>query len=341
MNPYDFVKIDWENPPERHAPIRHEKFCGLSGGIYGKIIAETPIFIPQRRTENPKRFIRNENQKHIIPGSSIKGDIRSLVETVGNGCFLLFDGKYGRGANYENKIPNKFESCSEPNRLCIACRMFGTIQGSDVLKGKVFFNDAVATEVKEHDPIYTVVLMGPKPRHEAFYLDANKQYIAGRKFYFHHITGIKTLNRDTGYNQYIKPLDTGSTFDFSVKFANLEEKELKTLLYALVLEPDMRHKLGYAKPSGLGSVRIVLTKIRLIDYVNRYTQDNKGITEYQGTELKDYIDSQIQEFVKIKSKTLNDLRRIWRWDETDKTKYKYPRQSWFDDNPNAPISATT
>lgn len=340
MNPYDFVRIDWDKTPERHIPNYHEKFSGLSGEFYGKIIAETPIFIPQWRTENPKRFIKNENQEYIIPGSSLKGVIRSLVETVGNGCFLLFDEKYGRGANYRNRIPNEFKKCSEPNRLCIACRMFGTIQGSDVLKGKVFFNDAVATKVYEHDPIYTVTLMGPKPRHQPFYLDTSRQYIAGRKFYFHHITGIKTLSRGTDYNQYIKPLDAGSTFDFSVKFTNLEEKELKTLLYALVLEPDMRHKLGYAKPGGLGSVRIVLTKISLIDYVNRYTQDNKGITEYQGTGLTDYVDSQIEEFVNNKSITLDDLRRIWRWDETDTTKYEYPSQQWFEDNPTAPISDT-
>lgn len=338
MNPYDFVRVDWNNPPDRHAPIYHEKFSGLSGEICGKIIAETPLFIPKKNTENPKLFIQNENREYIIPGSSLKGVIRNLVETVGNGCLLLFDGNYGRGINYNNKLPDEFSRCSQSDKLCIACRTFGTIQGSDVFKGKVFFNDAVATEVHEHEAIYTIVLMGPKPRHKAFYLDGN--HIAGRKFYFHHITGIKTLSRDTGYNQYIRPLDTSTTFSFSVKFTNLEYLELKTLLYALVLEPDMRHKIGYAKPSGLGSVRIDLTAVRLIDYNSRYDSKNRGIVEYRDTELEDYLNGQIDEFMNRNSITLRDLRRIWRWDKKDKTKYKYPSQQWFSRNPNVPISDT-
>jgi len=282
MNPYDFVRIDWKNPPERHSPIYHEKFNGLSGEISGKIIAETPIFIPQKDTDNPKLFIQNKNQEYIIPGSSLKGLFRNLAETLGNGCFLLLD---------SHKIPDKFKKCSNPKKLCIACRMFGTIQGSDVFKGKVFFNDAIATLINQHESVYTVDLMTPNPRHETFYIgdDGN---IAGRKFYFHHanLKQSALLKRhDTRYNQHIKPLGAGTEFEFSVEFVNLEEIELKTLLYVLVLEPEMRHKVGYAKPNGLGSVKINLTKIKLIDYVSRYTQKNNGITEYQGVELQNGV----------------------------------------------------
>ena len=31
MNPYDFVPIDWNNPPERHRPLPHDRFSGISG----------------------------------------------------------------------------------------------------------------------------------------------------------------------------------------------------------------------------------------------------------------------------------------------------------------------
>ena len=341
MNPYDFVPIDWNNPPERHAPILHDKFDGLSGRIEGTIKAETPIFIPDRNVQSlPKRFIRNKLGQHIIPGSSLKGLFRNLVETVSNGCFLLFDGIYENNqVDYRNQLPTDFKKCVSKDYLCIACRMFGTIQGSNLLLGKVSFDDATEIQIKEHQPIFTIALMGPKPRHGAFYLDATGQYIAGRKFYFHHPNGLKTERQKTDYNQYIKPLDAGSEFAFSAQFTNLEYVELQTLLYAIVLEPDMRHKLGYGKPCGLGSAHFEITKLTLIDYTNRYT--GQGTTEYQGQTLANYLSNQISGFTSnTSSPTLNALRRIWRWNPDDTTNYRYPNQAWFAANPRKLFSET-
>ena len=72
------------------------------------------------------------------------------------------------------------------------------IQDSDqesnfLLLGKVSFNDAVEIKICEHPAIYTIALMEPKPRHQAFYLDPIQvQHIAGRKFYFHQPGEIQT-----------------------------------------------------------------------------------------------------------------------------------------------------
>lgn len=342
MNPYDFVPLDWNNPPKRHHPSLHDKFKGLSGKIEGTITAETPIFI----FHSPKRvqFITNGQGQHIIPGSSLKGLFRSLVETVGNGCFLLFDGQYAdRDINdvidYTSELPRDFKKC-RTNDLCVACRMFGRIpdrdHNSNLYLGNVLFNDAIEAKICEHQAIYTIALMGPKPRHDAFYLDPT-QWIAGRKFYFHQPSGPRPQGQG---NQHIKPVDKGSQFTFSVQFTNLEDIELQTLLYAISLEPDMRHKLGYGKPAGLGSVRFDITKLTLIDYANRYIV-NQRTSDYTGKQLSTYLSGQIQMFTNdTTSPTLNALRRIWRWDPTDTTTYRYPNQNWFNDNPNTPISGT-
>ena len=351
MNPYDFVPIDWNNPPKRHHPSLHDKFKGLSGKIEGTITAETPIFI----FNSPKRvqFITNRQGQHIIPGSSLKGLFRSLVETIGNGCFLLFDGKYKREddrgrqrrLDYRQKLPNEFKKCRTRD-LCIACRMFGRIpsQGdnSNLHLGNVSFNDAVEVKICEHNAVYTIVLIEPKPRHRAFYLDSSEERIAGRKFYFHQPSGIQTQGQGSEYNQHIKPIDKGSQFAFSVQFTNLETLELQMLLYALVLEQDMRHKLGYGKPAGLGSVRFDITKLTLIDYTTRYIT-KQGVTTYQGPDLACYLSGSTQTLLStgnISLSTLNELRRIWRWDPTDTTTYRYPDQDWFNDNPDEPISGT-
>lgn len=334
MNPYDFVPIEWNNPPKRHPPSPHDRFSGVSGKIEGTITAETPVFIfhSPKRNMGAEPFITNRQGQHIIPGSSLKGLFRNLVETIGNGCFLLFD------RNYESRLPRPFQKCSSTD-LCIACRMFGTIQSSNLLQlGKVSFNDALEVKICKHREVYTVALMGPKPHHEAFYLDPIGRYIAGRKFYFHQPCEIHTESRRSQYNQYIQPIDKESRFLFSVQFTNLEDAELQTLLYTLVLEPEMRHKIGYGKPAGLGSVRFDITKLTLIDYANRYTT-NQGTTVYANCGLATYLSTQIRPFTgNTTSSTLNALRRIWRWNPTDTTRYRYPAKEWFDENPNTPIS---
>ncbi len=344
MNPYDFVPIDWAKSPIRNSASPHDRFSGVSGKIEGTITAETPIFIfnSPKRNSGAEPFITNYQGKHIIPGSSLKGLFRSLVETIGKGCFLLFSGTYkddGEEINYTDELPKDFKKC-ETTDLCIACRMFGAMHSTNMLLlGHVSFNDAVEVSICEHEAVYTIALMSPKPRHEAFYLDPVK-WIAGRKFYFHQPDGIKTTHTKTDYNEHITPVNTRSQFAFSLQFTNLEAIELQTLLYALVLEPDMRHKIGYGKPAGFGSVHFDITKITLIDYASRYVA-NQGTTEYVGAALTTYLSGQTQMFTDdTTSPTLNALRRIWQWNPTDTTTYRYPDQDWFDKNPNAPIRET-
>ena len=173
--------------------------------------------------------------------------------------------------------------------------------------------------------------MEPKPRHRAFYLDPTQQGIAGRKFYFHQPSGIQKSTK-SGYNQHIKPIDKDSQFTFSLQFTNLEDIEFQTLLYAIVLEQNMRHKLGYGKPAGLGSVRFDITKLEQIDFASRYTT-NQGVTEYTDNScptLATYIAGKTRKFTNDHtSQTLNALRRIWKWNRKDTTTCSYPGRGWF------------
>ena len=105
MNPYDFARIDWNRPPERRKPIWHHQLVGqdarqlYSGHIDVDVFAETPIFVSDPRNvpadpKKPAQFMQNKGGEYIIPGSSIKGMLRTVVETLGNGCLTLFDGNY-------------------------------------------------------------------------------------------------------------------------------------------------------------------------------------------------------------------------------------------------------
>src|SRR5207244_1627028 len=105
-----------------------------SGQIEVDILAETPIFIADPRAvssdpKKPAQFIQNKRGEYIIPGSSLKGLLRCVVETLGNGCLTLFDGQYERGkVNYRREVPDDFQKCGDNTRLCIACRTFGMLK---------------------------------------------------------------------------------------------------------------------------------------------------------------------------------------------------------------------
>lgn len=338
MNPYDFVRIDWKKGVDRRPAAFHNRFEGLSGRIEGTITTLTPFFIPRKDKRSPKRFLTNAQRQAVIPGSSLKGLIRSLVETVGYGCWWLFDSKNG-------KLPHDFVQCRDASQLCVACRMFGLIQGNTLLLGHVGFDDAVCDTPVSYDAVYTPILDAPKPRHKVWYLRKDGK-VAGRKFYFHStiihtLSEIKRSRSGAHLNQYIAPIGANSQFTFSAHFDNLAQNELDLLLYALVLEPEVRHKMGYAKPAGLGSVEIALTRLELVDYSRRYTSPDGGRAVYTGDALKAYVDGQVACYVNDKnSVTLQDLRRIWKWPGRDDL--RYPDRYWFDqpDNKNKPISQT-
>jgi len=351
MNPYDFVRIDWNHPPVRRAYTPQNRFDGLSGEVTGVITTETPLFIPQARARGgggAKQFVTNAHGEKIIPGSSLKGLIRSLVETIGPGCWRLFDGRYRDNTDYTRKLPSAFASCNDLKSLCPACRMFGLIQGNALLAGNVGFEDALCNHSVPHQAIYTPILDAPKPRHEAWYLTTDKSRLAGRKFYFHAKSintspKVRVSKSGVQLNQYIQPVGVGTSFTFSAHFTNLAADDLSLLLYALTLETtietNMRHKIGYAKPAGLGSVRIELTELMLVDYKQRYTAGAGGKTVHVDIALKNFVAQQVQHFTSNQqSNTLNDLRRIWQW--PPQHEIAYPDQQWFEKNPQTPISKT-
>jgi CRISPR/Cas system CSM-associated protein Csm3 (group 7 of RAMP superfamily) len=374
MNPYDFVRIDWKNFPKRKEPLWHHRLTTVnnaplySGRIEVEIKAETPIFLPDTRANADERlksdptkaipFMQQKNGDqvtYVLPGSSLKGVLRELVETLGNGCLTLFDKTYEYKhikerikINYEDLVPPKFRQCNKHKELCIACRIFGMMgRGSkaEVFLGKINISDALSVHVVTHGPEYTLALMNPKPHHTSFYLDPTMEHIAGRKYYFHHVQPTFSHGPQT-YSQRIHPLGAETRFKFHVDFTNLETEEFAALLLALRLEPAMRHKIGYGKPMGLGSVHFEPTKLMLVDYAKRYTVEgvlnggSKSVRE--GKDLHTFIDAHIAKYAPnfLMQGAMADLRRIWRWPALADVKYEYPGQSWFEHHSTTRIAQT-
>lgn len=364
MNPYDFVPLDMQHLPEKRTPIWHNTYRSDSVKLYSgylslSIQAETPLFIPQdgASMQNPDKaaeHIYNGNGDYILPGSSIKGMLRTVVETLCRGCLTVIN-------RNDPDVPNAFFPCENNTLLCTSCRLFGMIskqKNGRMFLGKVNIGDAIACvhNPNYHGSIYTDILAAPKTHHTAFYFNDDGM-IVGRKFYFHNdrlITRAALIPRSDGKgyrNQHIQPLAVGTAFSTRIDFTNLTAEEFAALLFAIQLQKEMRHKIGYGKPLGLGSVQLGISYLQLLNYSNRYKQFHaeRGITSYEGQDLFNHLDAHM---VSIDPQindawntyqalpSLNELRRIWRWPPNHKIEYAYPGKQWFDTNPLATIRDT-
>jgi CRISPR-associated protein (TIGR03986 family) len=165
------------------------------------------------------------------------------------------------------------------------------------LKGRVRFSPGLALgEVPEMPLTPLKELSSPKPPSPSLYFrkpQGDNAYIAkselkpaahwpqGRKIYLHHPNAI-TRDTKPWMNQgtfvpdrhvKVRPWAKGAKWRFEIRFDNLNDVELGLLLYALCPSDEFGHKIGMGKPLGLGSVRITIEHVRLVDRETRYSAD--------------------------------------------------------------------
>jgi CRISPR-associated protein (TIGR03986 family) len=189
--------------------------------------------------------------------------------------------------------------------LDLAEALFGKVVSEGALKGRVFFEDAVATKGGPdwfEDECVPRILSSPKPttfqhyltqdgtrgkQELTTYIEGDYTAIRGHKLYWHRwgeggLSEVKepqnqeALLRDLKgpapkdkQHTVIRPVRTGVTFSGRIRFENLTALELGALLSALQLPEGCCHKLGMGKPLGLGSVRIE-SRLVLVDRSTRY-----------------------------------------------------------------------
>ncbi len=349
-NPYRFVPMP-NGSPGRQPPRYHHRLDGTSGVLVCRLEARTALLLASQTGGNDVRtFWTNRARVPTIPGTSIKGMLRSVAEIVGHGCDITSN-----------------HGCSDPNRLCPTCRLFGFVgrgQESALYRGHVHIGDApldnssCASHAQwERSGVY---MSSPRPNHRAFYpSNASK----GRKLYHHQ---PRQKNRAApirpdipGPNCQLQPAPAGAAFDFVVRFEDLDADQLGLLLYTLVLEPEsqevtvtgwqstppgdveivltgpMCHKLGHGKPYGLGSCQITIQEARLVEGGDRYR--GGGRSKLTGQDLETWIREQTATHEGSTTTTMEALRRMMVFDENDPREVCYPSRAWFNDNGQRPL----
>jgi len=182
------------------------------------------------------------------------------------------------------------------------CVRPGKASSGTTLKGRVFFEDAVAVgggPSWTEELLVPRILSAPKPtsfqhyltqdgtrdaRQLTTYLAGDTTAIRGHKLYWHRWDDSRGLNevrvpenqtqrladltqgREDRHSQYtvIQPVKIGVQFNSRIRFENLTDIELGALLAAVDLPGQCAHKVGMGKPLGLGSIRVRAT-LHVID----------------------------------------------------------------------------
>lgn len=266
----------------------------------------------QRSTNAPDIFKCAKTKK--IKGVDIPDNLGMPVfyTLKDSRVFSISHAKYGRipySAKISDHIPDEVKETAKSD---FAEAIFGTTKTAT----KVYFEDALINEENaEMGEMQPKILSSPKPTSYQLYLEQGKNVGKGNKDWSHteaEIRGYKLYwHRKTSHNpkdayswtendgvhsdshpDKIKAVKPDSTFSGRIRFDNLTEEELGCLLTALQLPENCCHKLGMAKPLGLGSVKIKPT-LKIVNRKKRYEtlfsnngwneaiEENNNISAYQ------------------------------------------------------------
>lgn len=366
MNSYEFVRFAGE--PERAPAPGRLRLQGLSGTLACTITVRTPLFTCQPSAvrwaeladggRHAEASFPLHDGRPVVPASSLKGMFRSVAEAASRSCVSIFEGRYERGAqhrDFQSLLPPSFRRCQRPEALCPACRLFGTgqqvaaysspyvasipaaIPAPPLWSGCVAVSDAVAVPdgYVLAEPWTLAPESPPKPHHDAFYLVNGR--LAGRKFYVHQPQGPKPYGEKTAENRTIQPLVPGSRLQFAVDYELLTDEDRRLLLYGLVLEPGLGHKLGLGKPLGLGSVTVSIDRLTAHDAAAWYRAHEGAGSEQilEGDDLARFLDEELRPFRNSQTFYLADLRRALRIEHREEV--GYPSAAWFRANPTVPL----
>ncbi len=319
--PYHLIPFP-EEAPLLNSPAGQHKY--LSDRLHGTLLltltvgttlhVSTGITVMgsdlDRRPPLIKAMVQSRDQHLMIQGSSLKGCVRAIYETITNSTLAVVTPKY------RSRVPKNRLPCQDKNQLCPASQVFGALDWQGLVK----FEDAKC-ENTEFGIGFMPSLYRPRPdEHDAYFQDGK---VAGRKFYYHAIQAI-----DRGQNQGIPVQQAGTNYIFRTKinFKNLAMAQLGALL--VILGQDSNYpialKVGAGKPIGMGTMTVTVEALNRIsgqelrDRYRAYTVAND--TTLTGQPLQTFMDQAIQTAHRelIQAPQLQQLAEVLRF-PTDRT----------------------
>jgi CRISPR/Cas system CSM-associated protein Csm3 (group 7 of RAMP superfamily) len=260
--PFVLVEIPKEEP-DRRPVATHEKFAGLTGRLelsftvvseYLFVGSGAYEFDPNHGNRRPDvwyTFYRRNGQI-CVPGTSLKGAIRAIVEAISNSCVSQIRRPKEQVRSNAHQ-PCRFRDENSP--LCPACRLFGTTG----YRGRVHFSDFLPESAVNLEIVKIGELWEPGR------YDSTK-----RRFYKRKIFQPVRYSRPQSGFRFVEAVCKQTKFQGTLMFENLSEAELGLLFHALgwAVEGErftvaFAPKIGGAKPRCFGSVQFNPIGLRL------------------------------------------------------------------------------
>lgn len=266
------------------------------------------------------------NGEPAIPGSSVKGMVRSIAEAVSHACAPKLPDPWVRGLLRAFPARNQSQ-CDSTRALCPVCSLFGFAGRRESYRGKVLFGDFAS------DASIPVVLESilqqqtpfknyPRPPHDLFGMGGNygnerlyycqacqerncetctkENYYAksraasrsrgirfrGRKFYRPRPDGEVEGGDEARTFTLHEMMPTDTQLYGEVVFQALSATELSLLVFSLALDQSFSPLLGYAKAYGYGRIRLTLSRVD--DLMRRYGRQGSLTRDSVASMAEDY-----------------------------------------------------
>lgn len=161
--------------------------------------------------------------------------------------------------------------------------------------------------------------------------------IAGRKFYWHNLSGVTNCPEKNKRNRTVRTVKKDVEFTGKLYFDQITETQLKQLVYILQYTADGMHgfKLGGGKPLGLGSVELHVESVQ----IRNYCSGEYKISKSDGSQWYVKDDQDLHKKLKIDQTSEAALAFMTQYLDTT---IQYPKREeseesfkWFEKNKQA------
>lgn len=262
-----------QQAPRKVSSVGLEVFRGLTGRLDVSFVVESAYmhvgsgnyeFQAKARPNEPDVYhtFCRRGEKLCVPGTSLKGAIRSIVEAISNSCVSQ--------AGTKEFVQPTHSRCGEnAEQVCISCSLFGRTGW----RGRIHFNDALPAEEPKIEIVKINELWAPR-------------VTQGRKFYSGNQFQALPNKQPEKNHRFVEGVVRGSRFSTAIVFENVQSEELGLVCCALGWDVDGQGKLvsafmpkiGGAKPRCFGMVRFTAPTVTLWTSESKLQLTRKAIT---------------------------------------------------------------
>ncbi|HDQ73789.1 MAG TPA: hypothetical protein ENN19_17085, partial [Chloroflexi bacterium] len=211
----------------------------------------------------PEAAMRPDNRTYALPSKSVKGMIRHIYTIASdaqqpsvdlgrlNPADALF-GWVGKGTNQAlmGRLVFNFATFESPELTWFKTPYPYTGWHFDPVKGEWQMQEG--RETSKHRIAETWRLFRHKPLPPF-------------------VKRLDDFTPDAVQANYFRAIMPGSKAKFTIRFWNLNDEELKRLIWSVNLQPGLAHKIGHHRYLGFGSLKLrVLPESYFIDWSKRY-----------------------------------------------------------------------